>query len=139
MKTYSGTKFALLTMFRNLQKVRIKLIIILMTKIFVPTLQSGSMRRPPMITWIPTIASLHARFQRKGARPVLMKHIHSSVSKMEPKFVFMKIWFAMVTPSAISPKMKISHFARKNISARSWWSSMQPKSVRARCIQTIQT
>ena len=90
MKTYSGTKFALLTMFRNLQKVRIRLIIILMTKRFVPTLQSGLMRRPPMITWIPMIASLHARFPRKDVRPVLTKIFHSSVSKMEPKFVFTK-------------------------------------------------
>ena len=78
-------------MFRNLQKVRIKLIIILMTKIFVPTLQSGSMRRPPMITWIPMIASLHARFQGKDARPVLTKHIHSSALEMGPKYVSMKI------------------------------------------------
>ena len=90
MKTYSGTKFALLTMFRNLQKVRIKLIIILMTKIFVPTLQSGSMRRPLVITLILTIASLHARFPKKDARPVLTRIFCSSVSKMEPKFVFTK-------------------------------------------------
>ena len=139
MKTYSGTKFALLTMFRNLQKVRIKLIIILMTKIFVPTLQSGSMRRPPMITWILTIASLHAEHQSMDAKPVLTKIMHSSALEMEPKFVSTKIWFAMVTPSAILPKMKISHSARKNISARSWWSSMQPKSARVRCIQTTLT
>ena len=139
MKTYSGTKFALLTMFRNLQKVRIKLIIILMTKIFVPTLQSGSMRRPPMITWILTIASLHAEHQSMDVRPVLTKIIHSSVSKMEPKFVFTQIWFAMVTLSVTSPKTKTYHSARKNILVKSWWSSMQRKSVRARCIQTTQT
>ena len=77
------------------------------------------MRRPPMITWIPTIASLHAEHQSMDAKPVLTKIIHSSVSEMEPKFVFTQIWFAMVTLSVTSPKMKTYHSARKNILVKS--------------------
>ena len=115
MKQYSRTIFALRTIFTNLQNISLNL----KTKQFVPTLQSGSKRRPPMITWILTIASLHAEHQSMDAKPVLTKITHSSALEMEPKFVSTKIWFAMVIPSAISPKMKISLFARKNISARS--------------------
>ena len=115
MKKYSRTIFALQTIFTNLQNISLNL----KTKQFVPTLQSGSKRRPPMITWILTIASLHAEHQSMDAKPVLTKIIHSSVSKMEPKFVFTQIWFAMVTLSVTSPKMKTYHSARKNILVKS--------------------
>ena len=114
MEKYSGTIFVLLLISTNLLNTYINL----MTEKFVPTLQSGSMRRPPKITWILMIVSHHAEHPSTDAKPAPTKIIHSSVSEMEPKFVSTKIWFAMVTPCVTSRKMKISHSAEKNISSR---------------------
>ena len=55
-----------------------------MTEKSVPTSQPGSMRRPPLITWILMIASHHVGHQRMDVKPAPIQITHSSVSEMGP-------------------------------------------------------